>query len=175
MSVPASDINSVRVDLNDGVTRAVVSDSRYKTGLVGSVYVFDQIEGVWQQPFELPPAGGDLPTAAEQYGRGLAIHSDGETIVVGAPGETDLTDVQDVYTYIHQGGGTWTQFGGPLTRDPDPGVDPSSTGFGYALAIQDDTLVVGAPGEAVDSGVDSHGAVYVFERDRMCNPAGAAG
>ncbi len=104
----------------------------------------------------------------------------GNTMVVGAPGEDGsgagvnppvddlLTDSGAAYVYVRNGGGVWT-FQAYL-KASNPGTNH---GFGNAVAIYGDTIVVGAPTEnGSGTGVNPtpnelgtfSGAVYVFTR-----------
>lgn len=112
----------------------------------------------------------------DQFGWSVALS--GDTLVVGTPFEDSRAtgvngDEADnglfssgaVYVFVRSGT-TWTQ---------QAYVKASNTGagaqFGFSLAVSDDTLVVGAPGErssSVDDPSDESatnaGAVYVFVR-----------
>ncbi|MBL8626116.1 MAG: hypothetical protein JNK64_32680 [Myxococcales bacterium] len=87
---------------------------------------------------------------------GTAIAFDGTRLAISAPGDgTTAGHRIDVY---RTDGTTWSleQSVQPTTTGPDP----TSSLFGYVLALQGDVLVVGAPGDDTTAG-DS-GAVYVF-------------
>ena len=89
--------------------------------------------------------------AGDGFGYGVAI--DGDTAVVGAPGaEVDgLFNLGAVYVF-ERSGDVWVQ---QAKLTPSDGQEKD--GFGIAIALDGDTLVVGAM--AVDGG-----AVYVFTR-----------
>jgi len=119
----------------------------------------------------------------EKYDRfGIAVAVSGNTLAVGAYYEdgssggvngdqlgNDATDSGAVYVYVKDNGG-WRQEAYIKPADPD-----SYENFGYAVALDGDTLVVGAPGEdgssggvngdETDDGADSSGAAFVFTRD----------
>jgi hypothetical protein len=103
------------------------------------------------------PAGGD----DLQFGRSVAI--DGDTAVVGVPGlDVDVGGVVRpgqgavvVYTRV---GNTWGEQARLVASDGD-----ADHGFGFAVAIAGDTVLVGAPFAPIGAGqVD--GAAYVFTR-----------
>ncbi|HVS19312.1 MAG TPA: FG-GAP repeat protein [Planctomycetota bacterium] len=117
--------------------------------------------------------------AADQFGSSVA--ADGDTLVVGAPGEdsdaggvngSEGSNAADgsgaVYVFVRSGG-TWVQ---------EAYLKASNTGagdqFGATVGLSGDTLVVGAPGEdssatgvdgdQIDDAAADAGAAYVFVR-----------
>ena len=123
--------------------------------------------------------------AGDQFGLAIALSSDGNTLVVGAPNEDSsaiginngnpaddtMPDSGAVYIFTHDAGGSWSQ---------QAYVKASNTGvgdqFGESVAITADgnTLAVGASLEDSDAkGIDGNdndlaqdsGAVYIFTRD----------
>ena len=117
--------------------------------------------------------------AVDRLGNSVAIF--GNTMVVGAPEEDGsgagvnppvddlLTDSGAAYVYVRNGAGAWT-FQAYL-KASNPGTND---GFGKAVAIYGDTIVVGAPtengsGTGVNPTPDElgtfSGAVYVFTRN----------
>lgn len=94
------------------------------------------------------------PNASGQLG--AAIAADGDTVVVAQPG----VGIGQVLVY-RLGAIGW---GLEATLKPDDSVVPNlGNGFGAALALSGDTLVVGAPFD--DNGADNVGAIYVFQRN----------
>jgi hypothetical protein len=117
--------------------------------------------------------------AGYQFGAAIAIS--GDTLVVGAPGESsNATGVNGdasntsapvsgaVYVFVRNGG-VWSQQA--YLKASNTGTGDS---FGYSVALSGDTLVVGAPyedssaaginGNAADNGAFDSGAAYVFVR-----------
>jgi hypothetical protein len=100
---------------------------------------------------------------------GWVVAADGDTVVVGAPfedGDGDaLTDAGAVYVFVRAASGAWSQQA--LLRSSN--LD-SRDFFGMSVAIDGDTIVVGAIGEASASGdpaddtLTRAGAAYVFVR-----------
>lgn len=98
----------------------------------------------WKKP--------DAGPAGEAY-LGYAVAVDGDTLVVGAPGT--YMDETAGAAYVFPAHGLWTA---PLaTLRPSTGA--LGDDFGAAVAVDGDTIVVGAPFHA-----DARGAAYVFER-----------
>jgi hypothetical protein len=144
----------------------------------GAVYVYRRTNGVWAQEAYLKPSNSSFESE-ELFGESVAI--DGDTVVVGAPGEesssTGIDGDQSTHdawssgaVYVFQrAGSSWTQ---------QAYIKASNTGlydwFGMSVALSGDTLAVGAPHERSSAiGIDQDqanddayfsGAVYVFQR-----------
>lgn len=159
------DSNATGINGNQGDNSALDS---------GAAYVFARSGGVWNQQAYLKASNS---AAGDLFGGGLAIA--GSTVAVGAIGEasnatgidgdqSNNSSASSGATYLFvRSGGTWTQ---------SAYVKASNTGagdqFGVAMALSDDTLVVGAFWE--DSGATGvngdgsnntkfdSGAAYVF-------------
>jgi len=142
----------------------------------GAVYVFHRSGTEWTQQAYLKPSntqGGD------QFGTAMAIS--GNTLVVSSPlesskatgingNEADNSVVQSGAVYVFtRSGTTWSQQAYVKASNTGAG-----DGFGRAVAISADTLVVGARGEGskatgingdqADNTAAGAGAVYVFVR-----------
>ncbi len=141
-------------------------------------------------PEDMPPISGlqayvkaSNTGAADEFGFAVALSIDGNTLVVGAPGEASAGAETDnsapsagaVYVYLRSGT-TWTQQAYIKASNPEAGDQ-----FGASVALSDNgnTLAVGATGEdsalpGVTAGNVSEvtagntapgaGAVYVFTR-----------
>ncbi|MCB1091602.1 MAG: FG-GAP repeat protein, partial [Verrucomicrobiae bacterium] len=117
--------------------------------------------------------------SSDHFGYSVAVF--GDTLVVGAPGEASpatgvngdgsgngLTESGAAYVFVRSGG-VWVQQA--YLKASNSGM---LDGFGAAVAISGDTIVVGAPGEdsaatgvngdELDNTAGSSGAVYVFVR-----------
>lgn len=110
---------------------------------------------------------------------GSAVACDGDTMVVGAPGEASngsgpsnngLPGAGAAYVLVRDGLGGWTEQAYLKPSNPD-----AQDLFGLAVAISGDTVVVAAPTEdgdgsdPSDDSRDNAGAVYVFVRDGLGN------
>jgi prepilin-type N-terminal cleavage/methylation domain-containing protein len=141
---------AVAVDGDTLVVGAPQDDDKYTDS--GSVYVFTRTGATWTQQAKLTAPDS---AAGDHFGTAVAI--DGDTLVVGAYGDDDKgTNSGSVYVFTRTGG-TWTQQA-KLTAADGAATDR----FGYAVAIDGDTVVVGAPYDD-DKGADS-GSAYVFTR-----------
>ena len=122
----------------------------------GAAYVFSKIDGVWTQTQKI--SGSDTYTD-DRFGEAVAI--DGTTAVVGARWHTIFQDgaVEEGAVYVFdKSGGSWSQTQKLLASD-EGGTDY----FGNSLAIEGDTILVGAPGANVDGNI-YQGAAYLFVR-----------
>lgn len=124
----------------------------------GSVYVFALDANGWglQQK---------LTSTAENFGRCVAIS--GNTLVVGVPGNDIDGTVGDIVgpgaVHVFERTGTTWALSGPLVATG--GADRDH--FGSSVAIDGDTLVVGARFADVTALAPDSGRAYVFERDMM--------
>jgi hypothetical protein len=116
----------------------------------GAAYVFSRSETGWSQQQKLiadDAASGDFFAY-------MSIAIDGDTIVVGAPGDDD-DGLESGSTYVFERERTaWSQRQ-KLTAAADA---RSGALFGYAVAIRDKTIVVGSPYDL------SSGAAYLFAK-----------
>lgn len=147
----------------------------------GAVYVFSRNAGQsWSQQAYVK---GSNTEARDEFGSGLGLSSDGNTLAVGAFGEDsratgiggdqndNLASLAGAAYVFTRAAGQWSQeaYVKASLADPDDA-------FGFALSLSGDgnTLAVAAPGEASRSkgvgGVQSDnnapdaGAAYVFTR-----------
>jgi len=147
----------------------------------GAAYVFVRTGPTWSQQAYLKAAVTDQD---DRFGLPVAIA--GDTIVVGALGEDSgssfinqgatsdsAPDAGAAYVFVRSGS-TWSQQAYLKSFNIDAGDQ-----FGRSLAIEGDTVVVGAPGEdsfdiggpassssgsPFDNSASSSGAAYVFTR-----------
>ena len=119
----------------------------------GSAYVFVKDGTGWVQQQKLLPT---TPANDLVFGRSVSI--DGDTIVVGAPGEGDptLAFAGAAYVFVRQGS-HWLLQQKLLLPEPRFG-----DGFGGAVAISGNSIVVTAMGDGDDS---FPGSASVFTRD----------
>jgi len=140
----------------------------------GAVYVFVRVSGVWSQEAYIKASNTN---SGDEFG--VAVSISGDTLVVGswledsnAVGvngvEGDNSTLESGATYVFtRSGSSWSQ---------QAYIKASNTGsgdrFGKSIAIDEDTLVVGAPtesssatginGNQLDDSLSQAGAVYVF-------------
>jgi hypothetical protein len=124
----------------------------------GSAYVFRHT-GSWSQIAKLVP---DDAAAGDNFGIACAI--DGTTVVIGASsnaGAGPVSGAAYVFTRTSAGpfGETWDQQQKLIASD---GV--SNDFFGFEVALDNDTAVIGAFGTG-EFALNNFGSAYVFERD----------
>ena len=142
--------SSVAIDGDTAIVGAYWDDDRGTDS--GSAYVFEKINGTWTQTAKLTASDGQ---ADDSFGGSVAIS--GDTAIVGADGDDDLgTDAGSAFVF-EKINGTWTQTAKLTASDGQAGDR-----FGFSVAIDGDTAIVGAVGDD-DRGVTA-GAVYVFQR-----------
>ncbi len=173
---------SVAVDGNTAVVGAIGEGSN-ATGVngnqtddsiprAGAVYVFVRNGNTWSQQAYLKSAAPD----GDDY-FGYSVEISGDTIVVGVPNEdsnatgingnaTDDSAGNSGAAYIFTRSGiTWSQQAYLKASNTDGG-----DGFGEHVAIDGDTVLIGAPYEdsngssQSDDSVSNAGAAYVFTR-----------
>lgn len=118
----------------------------------GAAFVFRPAGTGWALEATLRPR--DL---AEKDGLGIAVAADGDTVLVGAPGKDGALPGAGAAYVFRRSGGHW--------REEAKLTDPSPTeqgGFGHAVALSGDVLLVGA---ATSSDLEVMGGrAYVFRR-----------
>ncbi|SDD06376.1 putative Ig domain-containing protein [Aquimonas voraii] len=116
----------------------------------GAVYLFQRNGASWSQFAKL------LPSDPLQNARfGAALSFDGTTLAAAAPNHNGGRGAVYLFT---ASGGTWTQSARLQAADA-----AANDRFGQAVAIEADTLIIGAPGKAQE--VSSQGIVYVYSRN----------
>ena len=123
---------------------------------LGAVWVFTRTNGVWsQQGNKL--VGNDVvsnPSANPSQGFSVALAADGNTAIVGVPGDNGGTGAALVYTRT---GGVWGQQGGKLVGTG--AVGGAQQGGAVSISADGNTVIVGG---GPDNG--GMGAAWVFTR-----------
>ncbi len=120
----------------------------------GSAYVFVRSGTAWTQQQKLTAIDGS-PFA--YFGGAVALG--GDTVVVGADGDTIGANTSQGSAYVFTRNGTvWTQQ--PKLTANDGAAGDS---FGYAVALSNDTVAVGAPEDTIGTNA-GQGSAYVFTR-----------
>lgn len=156
----------------------------------GAVYVFSRSGNVWSQQDFLKSSRAE---ANEIFGNGISLSDDGNTLAVGAWGNsTALPGVgagtTNTQTRLDSGAAyiftrtnaTWSQ---EVYIKPDYVFPDTLFGYSVSLSGNGQTLAVGAIGERSDSGINgdesnnnafSSGAVFIYDRGTatQSNPTG---
>jgi FG-GAP repeat len=122
------------------------------SGGPGAAYVFAESGGTWSQQQELTASDG---AAGDWFGESVAV--DHSTVVVGAPLHKFGRNASQGAAYVFvQSGTTWSQEAELTSSDGAAGNK-----FGESVAVDDSTVVVGAPLHKFGRNA-SQGAAYVF-------------
>lgn len=120
---------------------------------VGAAHVFDlKADGSWIEAAQLLPS---LPVSGSEFGAALALH--GDLLVIGARFDPSGPGTGLVFVFERLSSGAWVE-----TAVLTPGHPQSGDLFGESLALDGDTLLVGAPG--LETPKLSDGGVYVFDK-----------
>ena len=145
--------SSVAIDGDTALVGAYLDDVGANSNQ-GSAYVFTRSGSTWTQQAKLTAGDGAF---GDGFGGSVAI--DGDTALVGAI-DDDVganTDQGSAYVFTRSGS-TWTQEA-KLTA----GDGAASDYFGYSVALDGDTALVGASVDAVGANINQ-GSAYVFTR-----------
>ena len=134
----------------------------------GSVYVFTKPSGGWGTWVTLSTSSKAALTAkltasdgADDDWFGVSVALDGKTAVIGASGDDDKgIDSGSVYVFVKPSG-AWAD--GNETDKLTASDGEAQDNFGYSVAVDVDTVAVGAYGD--DDNGSASGSAYVFTRD----------
>ncbi len=131
----------------------------------GAVYIFSREVDTWSQQAYIKSSDSSI-----KYWFGISVSLDGHTLAVGANQENGPSSGNGAAYIFTRSGFTWTEQAVIHASNAE-----TSDEFGKSVSIDNDTLVVGAPGEdsnstEIDTGLDDNsasgaGAAYVFTRD----------
>lgn len=171
VSAADGDTLVVGVPLEDSNTKGINTIPNENAGSSGAAYVYvrNAVTGAWTQQAYIKSSNTDFD---DRFGTSIAIS--GDTMVVGAPREDSssvgvngvqnndgFTNAGAAYVFVRNPAtGVWIQQA--YLKASNPSVNDQ---FGTSVAVDGDTIVVGAPLEDTIEG--DAGAAYVFVR----NPA----
>jgi hypothetical protein len=145
---------SVSVSGDTLVVGAPFDTAHDGTLYAGAAYVFKHDATGWIQMEKLTARAGDA-VMLDYFGFSVSVS--GNTIVIGAPGDSDNTGAAYVFALD---GTLWQQ----VAKFPVEGVGSSSY-FGQSVSVSGDTIVVGAYNDDVTDGATDTGAAYLFRAD----------
>lgn len=144
---------AVDIDGDTAVVGAYNADIG-ETSLQGTAYVFTRTDDTWSLQQQLLASDGG---AFERFGQAVAI--EGDTVMIGASSADQFEGVRPGGVYVFtRTNNTWSE---QQKLGASDGVDRDF--FGSEIALQGDTLVVGAPSTDVTN-PNLPGAAYVFTR-----------
>ena len=121
----------------------------------GSAFVFRTLSSNWAQEAKTVATGG---AADDQFGNSVAIS--GDTAIIGAPSDDVSGNNNQGSAYIFTRNGTvWTQ---QAQLNATGGA--ANDNFGFSVAINGDTVIVGAVYDDVGANSDQ-GSAYIFVRN----------
>lgn len=145
-------------------------DSNNAAGDSGAVYVFTKVNNNWTQQAYLKSASTEI---SGNFGYALSMSNDGNTLAVGAIGETSGGQGEAGAVHIFTRSGTnWSH-----QQRINASAPGNADNFGNALALSGsgERLVVGATneqsnatgidGDATNDDANEAGAAYIFERN----------
>jgi len=145
---------SVAMDGDTAVVGAIGDEDPNGPG-GGSAYVFTRDGDRWIQQAKLVPDDGGK---TDYFGFSIAI--DGDTVVLGAFADNDPNGSRAGSAYVFtRDGGKWAQQAKLVANDGDSG-----DGFGWSVAVDGDTIVVGGNQIQISPEPGANSA-YVFARD----------
>ena len=118
----------------------------------GSAYIFTRSGSTWSQQAKLTASDVNM---ADEFGISAAL--DGNTALIGAHYDDDGGENSGSAYVFTRSGTTWSQQA-KLTASDGADVDR----FGYSVALDSDTALVGAYGDDDDG--TSSGSAYIFTR-----------
>ena len=119
----------------------------------GAAWVFTRSGGAWVQQGDKLVGTGTTNVASQGYS--VSLSADGNTALVGGPGDGSNLGAAWVYT---RSGGVWTQQGSKLVGSGSVGL-PVREGNSVRLSADGNTAIIGGP---TDNG--NVGAAWVFTR-----------
>ncbi len=150
------DVTFVIEPLFGELITATATDSLGSTSEFSQAVVFSGSAESARLPDELSQLTADDRASDDQFGSSLAVN--GDILVVGAVGDDGLRGSVYVFARNDNESESWAQVAKLADDDDDVGDQ-----FGFSVAMDGDTIIIGANGDA-GLGLLS-GAAYVFERD----------
>jgi hypothetical protein len=122
-------------------------------GSTGAAWIFTRSNGVWSQQGDKLVGSGAVGLASQ--GRSVALSADGNTAILGGPGDNSSIGAAWVFT---RSNGVWSQQGGKLVGSGVYGPY-AEQGWSVALSADGNTAIVGGQDDNLNTG-----AAWVFTR-----------
>ena len=155
---------SVALDGDTAVVGAYQDDYGSYNDDPGTAFVFDRDQGGTDSWGLMATLRASDPGNDAQFGWSVAI--DGDTIVIGAPGDDENDAFAGAAYVFYRDEGGADQWGQKVKITPGDAAEGDL--FGYSVAIDGDTIVVGARynDDACPTDPDCNsGSAYIFYRD----------
>lgn len=154
---PVGALFGIGVATDGGVIAVGASDYSETVLNGGAVFLFEDSGSGWVQSKRLEPAG---LLVSDFFGFSVGVSAD--TLVAGAWGSDTVSNLSGAaYVFERDFGGRDNWGERQLLLAPDAGTGDV---FGYSVAIDGDTIAVGAPLDN-NSGLLEAGGVYLYQRD----------
>ena len=140
---------SVAIEANTIVVGSYNGDSNEPN--TGSAYIFTRADALWSQQQKITAPDANI---GDRFGDSVSISND--TIVIGAYG--DAAFIGSAYVFV-KFGSSWAMQQKLTPSDANVGDH-----FGYSVAIDADTIIVGAH-KSNHLGLDDTGSAYIFTRN----------
>lgn len=140
----------ISVDLEGDTLVAGAPGALSMAGTTGAAYVFTRTDSTWMEAQKLVPS-----TTSDDFGHDVAISD--ETMIIGAPGDSQAAGGAGAAFFFDRGGTTWTQ---TAKRTPNESI-VSGDNYGFSVAIYGDTAIVGAYRDEADN----WGSAWLHVRD----------
>ena len=128
----------------------------------GAVWVFTRTNGVWNQQGE--KLVGSNANVGSNQGYSVSISADGNTILVGGPGDNAGAGAVWVFTRTN---GVWSQLGEKITCSGN--IGPAEFGYSVSLSGDAKTFISGCPDDNAN-----FGAAWIFKYNNgVWNQVGA--
>jgi hypothetical protein len=108
--------------------------------LAGASWIFTRTNGVWSQQGSKLIGTGAVGKAGQ--GQSVAFSDDGNTVIVGGPGDDSLAGASWIFTRTN---GVWSQQGSKLVGTG--AVGKAGQGRSVAFSADGNTAIVGGPGD----------------------------
>jgi hypothetical protein len=122
----------------------------------GAAWVYTRSGGVWTQQGPKLVGTGSVDHAFQ--GSSAALSADGNTAIVGGPGDDATTGTGAVWVFTRSNG-AWSQQGNKLVGTGAVGA--AVQGHSVTLSADGNTAIVGGPGDGATTGT---GAIWVYTR-----------
>ena len=156
----------------DGNTAIVGGPAADNPNPAGAAWVYTRTGGVWNQQGD--KLVGTVAAGGAGQGLSVALSADGNTAIVGGPGDNSNAGAAWVYTRT---GGVWNQQGGKLFGTG--AVKSAEQGMSVALSADGNTAIVGGPTDNTTAGAawvySRSGSVWNQQGDKLVGTGAAGG
>lgn len=151
---------------NDGNTALIGGPGDNQGG--GAAWVFTRSGTTWaQQGAKLTPSDEINSPAGGGFGSSVALSTDGNTALIGAPYDFDYEGAAWMFV---RSGTSWSQRGPRVAVNTVQGAEVGRGGFGSSVALSGDGIraLIGAPTDD-----NNYGAVWAFNQVPACSDRAA--